>query len=174
MGNIMKFKILFVVLVFTNLIGCGTSPFVPQEYPLRDGAISDMDVVGAVQINNMQESKAKRVVYSYIGTELISNYHDVTKALVEQSKKELDKNSEFTDSDKSKSINISVSYFESHYVIMHWRSSINFTITLGNGQVIEKEVKHGSGSLYQDLNGCITEAVMHLFNDEKVRAYLEG
>lgn len=170
----MKFKILFVVLVFTNLIGCGTSPFVPQEYTLRDGAIEEMEVKGKVQINNVQESKSKKVVYSYIGTELISNYHDITKALVEQSKKELNKNSYFTDSDKPKTIDISVNYFESHYVIMHWRSEIHLKITLGNGQVIDKEVKHGSASLYQDLNGCITEAVMHLFNDEKVRAYLEG
>jgi hypothetical protein len=170
----MKYKYLLAVFFSVTVASCGTLAYKPQEYPLRDGLIEPLKVAGDVQINNAQPSKDQAIVYSYGGTKLASNYHDITEVMVEQTKKELNKHTGEKVSGGAKNIDISVNYLLSTYKIMHWNSEIRFTVKLGNGEVVNKTVTHGSGGLLQDLNGCIAEAVIYLFKDEKVRAYIEG
>jgi hypothetical protein len=55
---------------------------------------------------------------------------------------------------------------------MSWKSKLVYEVELGSGEKFEKTVTHGSGSLIQDLNGCIAEGVMHLLKDERVTKYL--
>jgi hypothetical protein len=94
--------------------------------------------------------------------------------MVEQAGKELKKNGNFQVSSNNKTIDISVNYLLSEYKFFHWKSEIRYIATLGNGEIVEKVVKHGSGDLRQDLNGCIAEAVIFLFKDEKVKEYLKN
>jgi len=169
----MNYKLLFSFALVLNLFGC-SSVYVPQEHPLRDGLIAPLTVSGDVQINNSQQSKDKVIVYSYGGSELESNYHDITQALVNQANKELKKNGTIQTSSNNKIIDIRVDYLESKYKFFYWNSEIKFTAKLGNGETLVKTVKHGSGSLVQDLNGCIAEAVIYLFKDEKVVNYLRS
>ncbi len=49
---------------------------------------------------------------------------------------------------------------------------MSFVAKLGNGEVVTKTVRHTSGVLLQDLNGCIADGVVALLNDETLRAYL--
>ena len=132
----MKFKHVFLVLLLANLIGCGTYQYSPAEYPLREGLIEALTLTDNVQINNIQDSKEEAIVYSYSGTKLASNYHDITTVMVAQAKKELEKNSTTKNSNGSKSLDLSVDYLISKYKIMHWKSEIRFTVKLGNGKTI--------------------------------------
>ena len=167
----MKKLITFIALALC-LVGCGTSQFVPQEYPLRAGLIPSLNVNGIVVINNDQNSKDPAIVYSYMGTKLATNYNKVTEVMVVQAAKELKNNAIVKNSPIKKSINIKVNYLLSTYGIMYWKSELKYTAALGNGKTINKVVTHGSGVLIQDLDGCISESVIDLFKDETVKAYL--
>lgn len=92
--------------------------------------------------------------------------------MVDQTKKEIAKNSQVSPSGKTKVIDLKVTYLQSTYIAFFWKSEIKFTATLGTSGTLEKTVTHGSGNLHQDLNGCIAEAVVKLLNDPKVIAYL--
>lgn len=164
-------KLLAILLASAALTACGTKPYVPQEYPLRDGLIPRLTVNGDVKVSNAQPATDQAIVYSYGGTQLASNYKDITQLMVEQTKKEIAKSGKVSATGKQKNIDIKVTYLQSRYIAFFWKSEIRFTATLG-GETIEKTVTHGSGNLYQDLNGCIAEAVMKLLNDPKVVAYL--
>lgn len=147
-------------------------PYAPQEYPLRDGLIKPISVVGTFAVNNAQQDTAQAIVYSYMGTKLGSNYKDITQLMVEQTKKEISKNLKLVAADKVKTIDIKVTYLKSTYIAFYWKSELRYTATLGGSVVVEKTVHHGSGVLIQDLNGCIAESVIDLLNDPKVTAYL--
>lgn len=165
------FKAVFALALAVVLTGCGTQPYTPQEYPLRDGLIPKLAVKGAVQVNNAQPSTSEAIVYSYGGSKLASNYQAITQLMVEQTKKEIAKNGSVSPG-KAKTIDLKVNFLESRYIAFYWKSEIKFTATLGSSGTVEKTVTHGSGVLLQDLNGCIAEAVMNLLNDPKVVAYL--
>jgi len=151
---------------------CGTLPYTPKEYPLRDGLIAPMRVDGQAHIANAQPSTASVIVYSYGGNALSADLHSITDAMVRQASSELAKASQPT-AGPAKTIDLKVNSLRSEYAITwHWRSKLAFEARLGNGEVITKTVTHASGEPYQDLNGCIAQAVMELLNDEKVRAYL--
>jgi len=60
----------------------------------------------------------------------------------------------------------------SEYVFFSWKSHIEFQAKLGDGQTVSFNVRHASGILAQDLNGCIAEGVMTLLNDQRVKTYL--
>ena len=168
----MKLKIVCVLLVVLGLTGCGTMPFNPQEYPLRDGVIPSLKVEGNVKVNNVQSSTDEAIIYSYGGSKLASNYNTITQVMVDQAAKELQKNGQVSNSGKEKSIDIKVNYLLSRYIAFYWKSELKYVAVLGNSVTINKTVNHGSGVLAQDLNGCIAESVIDLLNDPKVIAYL--
>lgn len=168
----MNLKLTVLVLSLICLGGCGVHPFTPAEYPLRDDLIPSLTVNGNVSVSNVQPSAEQAIVYSYMGTKLASNYKAITQVMVEQTSKEIAKNSNSVAANHSKTIDIKVSYLKSTYIAFYWKSELKYTATLGNGVSIEKTVTHGSGVLAQDLNGCIAEAVIDLLNDAKTIAYL--
>lgn len=160
-----------LVLAALFLSGCGTLPFTPAEYPLRDGLIAPMPMHGSAQVTNGQPQTASVIVYSYGGTKLSSDLHSITEVMVQQTSKELAKAAQPAPG-ASKTIEIKVNSLLSKYAGFHWNSKLSFDAKLGNGEVVSMTVPHTSGVLQQDLNGCIAESVMKLLNDERVRAYL--
>ena len=167
----MKFQLMFALISMALLAGCGTVPYAPQEYPLRDGLIPALTISGDPVVNNAQDSTSQIIVYSYMGTKLGSNYKDITQLMVEQTKKEIAKAGKLAPG-KPKTIDIKVSYLKSTYIAFFWRSELKYTAVLGGTKTVDKTVKHSSGILIQDLNGCIAESVMDLLNDPQVIAYL--
>lgn len=165
-------KALLVGCLALALQACGTMPYHPQEYPLRDGLISSFNVNGTAKIVNSQPATEPVIVYSYGGSKLQSNLNAITEVMVKQTQGELAKNGKVNGSGPAKSIDLKVNSLLSTYGVFNWRSNLDFEAKLGDGTVIKKTVPHGSGVLLQDLNGCIAESVMVLLNDEKVRAYL--
>ncbi len=165
-------RIVATLFAAAALAGCGTKPYLPQEYPLRDGLIPKLTVNGDVKVSNSQASTTEAIVYSYGGSQLASNYKDITQLMVEQTKKEIAKNGKLSSSGKAKTLDLKVTYLQSNYVAFYWKSEIKYSVTLGASGTLDKTVTHGSGNLFQDLNGCIAEAVMNLLNDPKVIAYL--
>lgn len=162
-----------IVVCLAVLSGCGTIEYKPTEYPLRDGLVPPMKVAGSVTVSNAQSSTEQVKVYSYMGSELASNLKTITDTMVEQTRKEIQKNT--AGSGAPKTIALKVDALLSRYMMaMFWKSSIQFTATLGNGQVLSFDVPHTSGSIYQNLNGNIAEGVMTMLKDERVRAYLGG
>jgi hypothetical protein len=163
----------FAVLAAMFLLqGCGTLAYTPTQYPLRDGLIPAFAANGPVSIGNAQPSKDAVIVYSYGGSKLSSDLHAITETMVQQSIGELAKHGKVNPTGPSKTIELKVNSLVSRYIAFYWKSTIDFEVKLGNGKVIRKNVPHSSGVLLQDLNGCIAEGVMTLFNDEEVRAYL--
>ena len=160
-----------VLLCLGFASGCGTKPYAPTEYPLRDGLIPAFNVVGAVAVSNAQPSSDEYIVYSYMGTSLGSDLKSLTQTMVDQTVKELQKNG-MPRAGAQKSIALKVNALQSTYIAMFWKSNIVFQATLGNGQVLDFTVPHSSGSPHQNLNGNIAEGVMTLLRDERVRAYL--
>jgi hypothetical protein len=167
---------LFVALFCAALLsGCGTMAFTPKEYPLRAGLVPTLDVHGTVTASNAQPSTDAFIVYSYSGSKLGSNLHDITQVMVQQTNEELQKNGHQVSSGSPKSIAIKVDSLVSRYSnAFYWKSTITFQATLGDGEVIEMDVHHASGILAQDLNGCIAEGVMTLLNDKRVKTYLSS
>ncbi|GAB2510183.1 hypothetical protein GCM10027084_26710 [Pseudoxanthomonas sangjuensis] len=153
------------------LSACGTVPYTPVEYPLRDGLIPPVNVKGQVETANAQSSTAPVIVYSYGGTKLSSDLRSITDVMVKQTQTELAKAAR-PETGASKSIELKVESLKSTYKFFYWNSELKFVAKLGNGETVMKTVPHGSGVLLQDLNGCIAESVMVLLNDPKVRAYL--
>lgn len=168
----MTIRMMISALTLLTLSGCGTMAYTPQEYPLRDGLIPALTVVGDVSVNNVQDATGETIVYSYGGSSLASNYKAITQVMVEQTKKELARNGKVTKPGPAKSIDIKVNYLKSTYVAFFWKSELRYTAALGNAVTLNKTVNHGSGVLLQDLNGCIAESVMDLLNDPQVIAYL--
>jgi len=167
-------RIAVMSLCLGLLSGCGTLDFKPAEYPLRDGLIPPFNVAGTVAVSNAQPADGQFIVYSYGGTELASNLKAITDVMVEQARKELQKNG-MPAAGAQKAIALKVNSLVSRYgYAMFWRSSIQFEAALGNGQVLSFDVPHTSGSVHQNLNGNIAEGVMALLKDERVRAYLGG
>jgi hypothetical protein len=165
-------KILWVTCMALFLQACGTMPYTPAEYPLRDGLISSLPVNGTTTIENKQPATDPVIVYSYGGSKLASTLNAITEVMVKQTQSELAKNGKVAAAGPAKSIQLKVNSLLSTYGVFYWRSNLNFEATLGDGTVITKTVPHGSGVLLQDLNGSIAESVMVLLNDEQVRAYL--
>lgn len=169
----MKLKLTLLIAFSAALFsGCGTTRFVPQEYPLRDGLIPKLTLNGKPAVSNAQPSTDEAIVYSYMGTKLASNYKEITQLMVDQTRKEIAKAGGKAADGKPKTIEIKVTYLKSTYIAFYWRSQLNYTAILGGTTTIEKTVKHGSGILIQDLNGCVAESVMDLLNDPRVIAYL--
>jgi hypothetical protein len=165
-------KSAFAIALTLVLAGCGTMPYTPTEYPLRDGLIPKLDIAGTVAVTNAQPSTAPTIVYSYGGTKLSSDLKAITETMVRQTDGELQKNGHKTDGTARKSIGLKVNFLESNYVTFFWKSEIRFQAILGNGQTVDFSVHHSSGIALQDLNGCIAEGVMNLLNDQRIKTYL--
>jgi hypothetical protein len=166
------FRFMVILVVAAAMSACGTSPYHPQEYALRDGLIPKIKLNGVVKVGNAQPSTSEVIVYSYGGTQLASNYKDITQLMVDQTTKEIAKNAKDLLNGKEKKIDLKVNHLQSNYVAFYWKSEIKFTAILGTSETIEKTVTHASGNPLQDLNGCIAEGVMNLLNDPKVLSYL--
>jgi len=163
---------LAVALTVLLLSACGTRPFKPTEYPLRDGLIATFPVNGKVAVTNAQPSTASAIVYSYGGTKLATSLNDITEVMTQQTLKELQKAGQPGSSGGAKSVALKVDVLLSEYLFFSWKSHIEFQAKLGDGQTLNFNVRHASGILAQDLNGCIAEGVMTLLNDPRVKAYL--
>jgi hypothetical protein len=152
------------------LTACGTQPYTPTEYELRAGLIPSFRAAPTT-FENRQPSKEQTIVYSYMGSKMASNLHDITEVMVRQAAKELQKNAAAT-AGPAKTVGLRVKSLLSTYGVMSWTSKIVYDVELGSGEKFEKVTTHGSGVLVQDLNGCIAEGVMNLLKDERVIAYL--
>lgn len=154
------------------LTGCGTLPYQPTEYPLRDGLIAAMPVRGDARIANAQPADGPVIVYAYGGTKLASSLNAITQLMVEQTGRELRKAAQPVEGATAKSLELRVDSLLSRYAGFHWNSELVFEARLGDGRTLRRTVPHTSGILLQDLNGCIAESVMVLLNDPQVRDYL--
>ena len=120
-----------IVVGLAVLSGCGTMDYKPTEYPLRDGLVPTFTVSGPVTVTNAQTATDEFIVYSYMGTKLGSNLKAITDVMAEQTRKEIQKNGT-AGSGAAKSIALKVDSLVSRYgMAMFWRSSIQFTATLG-------------------------------------------
>lgn len=163
---------LLLILSALFLHGCGTLAYTPQEWVIKEGDIPRIKVAGTVEIVNAQSSTNPEIVYSYGGTRMQTTYQAVTALMTEQARKELRKNGQPVGGGTPKKIELKVLELRSNYIAFFWKSYMVYQARLGNGQVIDKRVTHGSGQVHQDLNGCIAEGVIELFKDEDVKAYL--
>lgn len=146
--------------------------YAPEIWPLRDGLIPAFDVAGSVEVVNAQPATGEVVVYKY-GASMKSDYHAITEVMARQIREEIAKNGRPVEG-PAKRIEVKVVHLLSKYKFFYWNSEIRYEAVLGDGSVISKTVPHGSGSVVQDLNGCIAEGVMVLLNDPQVRAYLSA
>ena len=160
------------LLCLAGLSACGTHPFKPQEYPLRAGLIAPFPASGTVTVNNIQVDTQRTVVSSYAGISLASSLRDITEVMAQQTREEIGKNG--TAAGTPKTLSIKVDSLVSNYIAFYYKSTIEFEVTLGNGETIKETVHHGSGVLAQDLDGCIAEGVMVMLNDQRIRSYLSS
>ena len=163
---------LAIALSVLLLSACGTMQFQPTEYPLRDGLIAAFPVNGAVAVTNAQPSTEQTIVYSYGGSKLGTNLKAITEVMTQQTIKELQKAGQPVNAGSAKTVALKVDVLLSEYLFFSWKSHIEFQAKLGDGQTLNFNVRHASGILAQDLNGCIAEGVMTLLNDPRVKAYL--
>ncbi len=160
-----------LLLAAISLTACGTRPYLPTEYALRDGLIAPIAVNGQAQVSNGQAKTGPVTVYSYGGTQLSSDLKSITEVMVQQTRKELGKAARPA-AGSPKTIEVRVDSLLTEYAFFHWNSNLKFEAKLGDGKIVAMTVPHTSGSVIQDLNGCIAESVMTLLNDPRVRTYL--
>ncbi|MEW9571911.1 hypothetical protein ABQJ54_09110 [Rhodanobacter sp. Si-c] len=161
------------LLCLAGLSACGTHPFKPQEYPLRTGLISPFPATGAVTVNNAQTDTQPVIVSSYADISLASSLKDITEVMTRQTREEIGKNGKAA-SGAPKTLSIKVDSLVSKYIAFYYKSTIEFEVTLGDGETVRETVHHGSGVLAQDLDGCIAEGVMVMLNDPRIRNYLSS
>lgn len=163
-----------VLIILAALVAfpCAAEQYKPTIYPLRAGLIPALDLAGNIDISNAEASKESVVVYKYGFLKLESNYHDLTQVFIDQLMIELAKNGKKLDGVAAKKLDVKVTSLVSNYKVFHWKSSLSMQATLGDGTTVYTDVTHASGNVYQDLNGCIAEAVMKFLNDETLRSYL--
>jgi hypothetical protein len=166
-------NIALALLCVAGLSACGAHPFKPQEYPLDKTLISAFPTTGPVTVSNNQPATEPVTVSSYSGISLTSSLSDITEVMVKQTREEIGKHAGVGTA-APKTIALKVNSLRSNYIAFFYKSTIEFEITLGNGQVIDETVHHASGVLPQDLDGCIAEGVMTMLNDPRVRSYLAG
>ena len=154
------------------LQGCGTMQYTPTIYSLGNGLVPQLTVSGDTAIINDQPSTDQVIVYSYHGSRLASNLNAITAVMVQQATDELKKNGRVTPGTQHKTIALKVNSLLSEYVFFSWKSNLQYQATLGDGTVISAFANHASGFLEQDLNGCIAEAVIELYKDQRVQDYL--
>jgi hypothetical protein len=164
--------IVLALLCIAGLSACGNRAFRPTEYPLRDGLIPTLTLVGPVTVSNRQPATDPVVISSYGGSGLTSSLNEITEVMVRQTQKEVMKNGHVTGGGVPKTVAIRVDSLRSRYIAFFYKSQLDFEATLGDGQVIRQTVHHSSGVLPQDLDGCIAESVMVLLNDPRVKNYL--
>lgn len=165
--------IALALLCAVSLSACGARPFKPQEYPLDNSLVTSFNTSGPVIVSNAQPATEPVTVSSYGGNSLTSSLNDVTEVMVKQTREEISKHGTIGNA-QPKTISVKVNSLVSHYIAFFFKSTIQFEVTLGNGQVIEETVHHASGILPQDLDGCIAEGVMTMLNDPRVRSYLSS
>lgn len=159
------------LLCVAGLSACGSHPFKPQEYPLDKTLVSAFPTSGPVTVDNNQPATEQVIVSSYSGISLTSSLSDITDVMVKQTREEIGKHGNAGNT-TPKTLSLKVNSLRSNYIAFFYKSTIVFDVTLGNGQVIEETVHHASGSVGQDLDGCIAEGVMTMLNDPRVRSYL--
>ena len=166
-----------LVLGVLCLSAC-TTIYTPEEWPISEGNIPQFPISGNVSITNGQPLEEPTIVYSYVGTKLQSNYREITAMMANVARKALLANGAAAPSDKYKKITLKVTKLHSRYHTLYWKSTMEYEAKLGNGEIIAKQVGHGAGpapfspGMLRDLNGCIAQGVVELFNDERVKAYL--
>ena len=165
-------KRLIAVLPLALLTACGAVQFVPKEYPIDKGNITQFDLSGKIQVINAQTSEESTIVYSYGGTEFVTNLKALTESMVNQTAKMIQANSKQVVSDKQKTVDLRIDSLLSKYFMFHYNSTIKFTVKLGNGKTLNKTVEHSSASPTQDLNGCIADSVVNVLTDSEVKGYL--
>lgn len=154
------------------LHACVTIDYVPEEYVLDDGRISQFPVVGTVQVSNLQPNDNKILFFS--GTsKWEGDYKRVTEHLRWQLDKEIQKNGIKQSRAGQKTFGVKVSNLSVAQTPFYFKSEMNFTVHLGNGEVLEKRVTQGSpASIWTVLNGTLALGVVEILKDEKVRRYL--
>jgi uncharacterized membrane protein YgcG len=106
---------------------------------------------------NGQPAATQDIVYKYSFAKLTGTMHEVTQVMVDQTSAELGLTAPPATA-PDKSVELKVNTLLSKYGFFSWSSKLQFEARLGDGTVITKDVKHASGVLIQDLNGCIAEA----------------
>jgi len=154
------------------LSACGTHPFTPEEFPLQDGRVPRFGIAGPAIIHNAQPSTEPVLVYDSWGTQFTADLRSITEVMVRQTQEEVQKDGRPDGSASRKSVDLRVKALMSRYIFFFWKSRIEFDARLGNGETLVFTVKHASGTLGQDLDGCIAEGVATLLNDPRVKAYL--
>jgi hypothetical protein len=120
----------------------------------------------------MRPCAASEQTTSYGGSKLATNLNAITQVMTEQTRKELAKAGQKSGAAGAKTLALKVNVLLSEYVMFSWKSHIGFQAKLGDGQTVAFNVRHASGVLAQDLDGCIAEGVTTLLNDPRVKAYL--
>jgi hypothetical protein len=156
-----------------GLTACGTKMIKLQEYPLDATLLPAIDVSGTVEVKNNQPDTKPETVQSYGGTTLQSTLHTITDIMATQTQEELARHGK-TSAGNPKQISLKVDSLRSHYIAFFYKSTIEFDVTLGDGQTFHETVHHSSGSVIQDINGCIAEGVLNLLKDPRVVSYLHS
>jgi len=154
------------------LQACMTIDYVPEEYVLADGRILQFPVVGTVQVNNLQPNDDKSIFFDGSST-WQGSYKSVTEHLRWQLDKEIQKNGIKESGADQKTIGVKVSNLTVTSAAFHFTSAVEFTVYLGNGEILAKRVTQGSpGNIWRVLNGTLALGVIETLKDEKVRKYL--
>jgi hypothetical protein len=164
-------KLVLLSLVIL-LPACMTHNFVPKEYVLKDGRISQFPVAGTVQVNNLQPNDEKTILFS-AGSTWEGDYKSITEHLRWQLDKEIQKNGVKKSSASQKTIGVKVTSLSGIKGKVNFSAAMNFTVTLGNGEILEKHVTVGGpGNVWRKFNGAFVWGVIEILKDEKVKKYL--
>jgi hypothetical protein len=171
-GKCIVLKKLLLLGLLLPLQACISIDYAPEEYVVADGRISRFSVVGAVLVNNLQPNDAKTIFFE--GTsKWQGSYKSVTEHLRWQLDKEIQKNGIKKSGSDQKTIGVKVTNLAVARGAFHFSSAVDFTVSLGNGEVLEKRVTQGSpGNIWRVLNGTLALGVIDILKDERVRKYL--
>jgi hypothetical protein len=160
------------LVALSVLLGGCTHLYQPAEYVIADERIPGIPVGPPIRIVGEPSAMNDQVVFTQGVHTWVTNYSEVTTALVAQLTKEMTKRGQPVSDSASKTIRLTVLSLEAngHFAI---DASMLLRLQLGAARPKELSIFNKSwANLDRALNGTIARAVMQILSDPDVYAFL--
>jgi hypothetical protein len=160
------------------LAACASAPYQPAEYPIKDLPMGKFDVSGEVTVENVQADRGTHVLVGY-SPPALGDYATLTQALVDQLRKEIDKDGARLKTGVTKTLRVSVNELGTYVpagVSVHHVTWLDVAVGLGDAppaivQVVSKTNDFSVAS-YHAYDHALSLAVLEILKNRDVRAYL--
>jgi len=168
-------RLLPIALLFLIfLLGC-THQYVPQKYPLGEGAAAGLTRVGHVEVVNGQTATGLVLIGVQGAHKWMGDLRQWTDTAVQLTRDELHKRGGQTEPGAPANLTLEITRANLYWGFASIRCILYLKATTGDGYVREFEGNNSSPwTLYRACDGAVTRAVTAMLEDPKIVEYLKA